>query len=518
MVKQLFDKNIHIYAIGSLCVILTSLLNNISYTLGSIFLFVLGIVLYLWLSLRERNFGALNSVFIVAIICPMALANLKLMDYQRVWGYKTWILYAVSILLFGVSYSITDTAVSNDNKEYVVRIKEKGEYKLFIINCILFAGALGGFLITAKICGFLPFFSTEIYNSYLKFYSKFLLISHFCIINIPLCYISLKMQEKLIFKIILAVFIFIQTFVQPILMVNRGIYMIGSLLLAFCIFYYEKRKLLIFLICMSITFVGYEVGSSARGYTTEMLSDTFKQASTESAPTEDTEVSKPIATNDSIIQENQLLPEQNGETEAESPMPSATTEMVQYDPKEVTYSIGDDVFTKKDENTFVAKPKLVALNTLPVELPAKLLFLYSYITVGYDNFDLTIKYQSDYTYGLKMLQCVDFVTKRIFGEPNETRYLVQFNLNSEMFLSTGYHDFGIVGSLLYLVIAGLLCGKANSYYKRKRSILSFLFLLIASYFVTLVFFANYAAQVIFTFNIVSAFAVYVLLKYIFKIV
>ena len=69
--------------------------------LTCIILVLSGVGYYFFYSLKaEKSYINLNAVFSASWFITIGIANLRLLEYQVAWGYYTWLLLAISHLVF----------------------------------------------------------------------------------------------------------------------------------------------------------------------------------------------------------------------------------------------------------------------------------------------------------------------------------------------------------------------------------------------------------------------------------
>ncbi|CVH75936.1 hypothetical protein BN3662_01265 [Clostridiales bacterium CHKCI006] len=375
-------------------------------------------------------------------------------------------------------------------------------------------------------CGFIPFFVTDNINAYSEFYTKFLLLSHLCIINIPLSGYLFSKEKRVPMKILLILYMFIQTFVLPILAVNRGIFLIGAITLSCIIFYIYNKRFSVLILCLVLSFVGYEIGSIGRHYSNELLSTSFNQASVETNDVHEnnnTETSE-ILENNNNASSNNLIYEENSvnddgsSNETNDNLTSQEINTNQDDMNTIIAnnpSTSDETIELINDNTYVVNYNGGKLSDLDIKIPQRILFLYSYLTVSHDNFDLAVKYSNHDTFGLRCLSGFDFLLKRIWADydGNFDFYQVQSNLNTVNILGMPYYDLKIIGVIIYMCVLAFVCRLVESCYLKTKNL--FLLLLLAQMFycIVLSFFSNYTSQFIFICSLASIVFLYLLFKF-----
>ena len=287
-VDKNFDlKNCLWAVIGTLAIIIGGAINPYNRFLTGIILIVTALILYFLMvfSVAKRNWLDLRAVFTGVWLVTIGLASFRLTNYQEQWLWKTWVLLAIAYLVFQLGASL---GVNNGGKIFEIKntlasrlklrkitLKAK-EDRLFAICVVVTLIGLTCFIINVAIKGFIPAFSDDLY-AYVNFYTKFHLFAVAATAVSGLCYYCIHTQAiSFAKKMILWVCIFYLVFVFPILIVSRGVFIVAALPLAITVFYLNKRKLHVFILCIVIMGAVYLLTSNLRGYTDEQLGDLFE--------------------------------------------------------------------------------------------------------------------------------------------------------------------------------------------------------------------------------------------------
>lgn len=291
MLKTAFKKiqyaNILYIIFGVLIIGIGALFNPINHYIGGAIVCVAAILLYFYIVyfVAERNWLDIRAVFSGVWIFTIGLASLRLLDYQEPWENKTWVLLIVAYFVFQMGATI---GVWNGNKCYFIlkniifKLKPKKASLVFADNRlfgICITTTLIGFVcfaINVAIRGYIPAFSNNT-SAYVDFYTKFHVFAVAATAISGLCYYCIKTQAiSKVKKVILWLCIFYLVILFPVLVVSRGIFIVAALSLTTTIFYLNKRKLLVFVICLLVIGGVYLLTSNLRGYTDAQLDHFFE--------------------------------------------------------------------------------------------------------------------------------------------------------------------------------------------------------------------------------------------------
>ena len=414
--------------VGFVAIIVGGLINPYNHFLIGLLLIFVAVLLYfiivLWAA--NRNWLDIRAMFTAVWLVTLGLASLRLTNYQEEWLFKTWILLAISYLLFqlGAALGINNGAKIYEKKEKILsKIKLKRvsfdtrENRLFAICVVITLIGLTCFVTNIIIKGFVPAFSDDIY-AYVNFYTKFYIFAVAATSITGLCYYCIHTQQiSIIKKCVLWLCIFYLLILFPVLVVSRGAFIVAAIPFAVTVFYLNKRKLFVFILCILIMGGVYLFTSNLRGYTDEQLGNLFEPS-------------------DIVIGGNET-------EETETP--------------------GEEEEGGESHITFSLSPKAA--------------FLYGYLTVSHDNFNEAIKYTEGYTWGARQMAAFNVILRiPIINDiiENGEFYMVRPHLNTVNMMGLFYYDFHEWGIVLCAFFWALLFGLAQGYYEKSRSIYSLL--------------------------------------------
>lgn len=403
--------------------------NPVNHYLNALLLILFSITSYLVLvfAADERNYLSLDAFFSFVWFFTIGLASLRLTGYQVEWEQKTWFLLALAYTVFQIGL-IIGRQLGERISDWLTakRGLQKGRLKfelhperLFGICVAVSAVGLICFVINACIRGWIPFFIKET-GMYTQFYTKFHLFAVAASMISGLCYYCLKTQQLAKWKKAILIFcILYSTFIFPILVVSRGTFICSALSLTTAIFYLNKKKFWVLVTCVVVMFGVYEVGSAARNYTGDQLNALFQPSEIVISPGTD----------------NPLEPGENPSNE---------------DPGELTF-----------------------------QLPGKVAFLYSYLTVGHDNFNEAVRNATEYTYGIRQLKPFNVILRLSQIEnvlDGGEYYLVRPYLTTINLIGHSYYDLRWFGVGLFVLLWAIGFGAIESCYLKRKGVFSLLVL------------------------------------------
>lgn len=286
-------KNMILMIVGFITILSGLLIRDENrFTIG-LFIIVVGFLLYFLMvySVAERNWLDVRAAFSGVWIVTIGLAALRLNDYQEQWQRKTWILLAVSYLVYQIGatigtyhgkqlYGKLDVFASRIQfKHFFFKLKKE---RLFSICVGITLIGMLCFSINVAIKGFVPLFSSSL-SAYVDFYTKFHMFSVAATSVSGLCYYCIKTQPlNKVKKSILWVCIIYLVILFPILVVSRGTFVVAAVSMTTTIYYLNQNKFRIFVLCL-VTIMGiYLFASNLRGYSDEYLEEHFEPTKTES--------------------------------------------------------------------------------------------------------------------------------------------------------------------------------------------------------------------------------------------
>lgn len=381
----------------------------------------------------EKNYLSFSAVFNAVWLATIGLSQLRLLGYQKIWNDRTWLNLILAAVIFQISiplgHLVADKITDKINfkkcfQEGKVKFEIK-EQRLFWI-CLIFTGiAVALFIWNILIKGYVPFFST-IFNAYTYFYTKRMIFVTAACATSPVAYWCIKKCNLSVFKkILMYLCIAINTFAIPILQVNRGVFIVASLMLTAAIFYLNGKKFLVMVVCLLITFGFYEIASTARNYSNEYLNNVFE----------------PVEFN----------PEDNDK-----------------DPEHTDNSSEDEPSDEKDEGDSNSETPSVSF-----QLPAKVSFLYGYFTVSHDNFNEAVNNATRYTYGVRQLTPFNVILRSSLIDnalADAEFYLVKHDLNTANLISGVYYDLRELGVVIFVLLWGLALGIIEKIYLKYKGV------------------------------------------------
>lgn len=402
-------KHIPSLLVGTLALGLCPVVSPINHYACALMLVLCAIFLYLYTAFipAGRNWWDIRALFSAVWLFTIGLASLRLTDYQRPWELATWLLLAAGYAMFycGATFGIQLGQKSYARCKAGISIKNisfrlQGQ-RLFWICFGVTIFCMLCFAANIALRGYVPYFARS-GDTYLGFYSKFYL---FCTAGTGisgLSYYTLKTQKLSAWqKIFLWFSIVYSTFLYPMLVVSRGMFLTAALSLTTVVFYLNKRRFL--LLVMSIAVIGafYMEGTKARGYSEDQL-NAFFEPSVIAPDKEDTDSSAPTET-----------PE---ETPNENP---------------------------------------------GFQLSGSAAFIYSYLTVSHDNFNEAVRTVDTYTYGLRQLLPFNVILRinAVDARVEEVGHnFVRPHLNTTNLTGEAYYDFGAIGVIVLMLLWAILFG------------------------------------------------------------
>lgn len=404
-------KHIPSLLVGTFALGLCAVASPINHYACALLLVLCAVFSYLYTAFipAKRNWWDIRALFSAVWLFTIGLASLRLTDYQRPWETATWLLLAAGYAMF---YCGATLGIRLGQKGYArckagISIKKfafrlQGQ-RLFWICFGVTVFCMLCFAANIALRGYVPYFARS-GDTYVGFYSKFYI---FCTAGTGisgLSYYTLKTQKLSTWKKIFLWFsIVYSTFLYPMLVVSRGMFLTAALSLTTVVFYLNKRRFL--LLVMSIAVIGafYMEGTKARGYSEDQLNAFFEP----SVITPDSEATDDPATD-------------SAETPEETP----------------------------SENT-------------GFQLSGSAAFIYSYLTVSHDNFNEAVRTVDTYTYGLRQLLPFNVILRigAIDATVEEVGHnFVRPHLNTTNLAGEAYYDFGAVGVIVLMLLWAILFG------------------------------------------------------------
>ena len=272
--------------LGTLALALCAVINPLNHYFSALLLVTCAVFLYFYIAIvpAKRNWWDIRAVFAAMWVFTIGLAALRLTDYQRQWESATWLLMAAAYAMFYLGATV---GIQFGTRFYAWVKKKRGtsfgnialslqENRLFWICFGVTVFGIACFAANAAIRGYIPYFSNR-EDSYLSFYTKFYLFAVATTMISGLCYYTLKTQKLSVWKKVFLWFsIIYSTFLFPMLVVSRGVFMTAALSLTTAVFYLNKRRFLVLVLSALVIVAFYMKGTSARGYSETQLDEFFE--------------------------------------------------------------------------------------------------------------------------------------------------------------------------------------------------------------------------------------------------
>lgn len=435
-------RKIHIYSyilVGTLLILSSILLNPWNHYINALVLLLgaLGLYFYTVIAVANKNWLDIRAVFGGVWLGTLGLATLRLTGYQEPWQNMTWILCAVGYLAFQLG---TNLGVFLGRKYAGKALKVKRKWfgmefffapeRLFWICVVTTLIGLFCFLLSVAQKGFIPCFSDDP-RAYADFYTKFHIFSTAATAICGLCYYCIKTEKlSIVKKIILWLCIFYSLILFPTLVVSRGVFIVSALSFSTAVFYLNRRRLWVLILCVAVIGSMYMLMSNLRSLTDGQLNVIFD-------PNTIT-VTKPQEPSNTVPTTNvptTNVPSTDGSQENET------------------------VFS------FTLSPKLA--------------FLYGYLTVSHDNFNEAVKHLDGYTWGVRQLAPINVILRQQWITDtieNAEYYQVNVHLNTTNMLGVFYYDLHEIGVALFMLLWSCLFGLIQALHQESKGPFSLLIL------------------------------------------
>ena len=400
--------------LGTLALGLCAVVSPINPYACALMLMACAVFAYLYTAFipAKRNWWDIRALFSAIWLFTIGLACLRLTDYQRPWEKATWLLVAASYAMFylGATFGMEFGKKCYDKCKSGISIKKisfrlQGQ-RLFWICFGVTIFCMACFAANIALRGYIPYFSRT-GDTYVGFYSKFYI---FCTAGTGisgLSYYTLKTQKLATWqKIFLWFSILYSTFLYPMLVVSRGMFLTAALSLTTVVFYLNKRRFLLLVLSIAVIGAFYMEGTKARGYSEDQLNAFFEP---------------------SVI-----APEKGETTDPSTP-------------------------TETPEETPNANPGF--------QLSGSAAFIYSYLTVSHDNFNEAVRTVDTYTYGLRQLLPFNVILRidAIDATVEEVGHnFVRPHLNTTNLVGEAYYDFGAIGVIALMLLWATAFGMIQS--------------------------------------------------------
>ena len=399
--------------LGTVALGLCAVLNPINHYACALMLVICAVFVYLYTAFipAKRNWWDIRALFSAIWLFTIGLASLRLTDYQRPWELATWLMLSGSYAMFylGSTFGIHLGKKCYDKYSSGISIKNisfrlHGD-RLFWICFGVTIFCMLCFAANIALRGFIPYFART-GNAYVEFYSKFYI---FCVAGTGisgLSYYTLKTQKLSVWKKIFLWFsIVYSTFLFPMLVVSRGMFLTAALSLTTVVFYLNKRRFLLLVLSIAVIGAFYMEGTKARGYSEAQLNEFFEPS---------------------------VIAPDNESTDPSSPSDT---------------------------------PEETPNETPGFQLSGSAAFIYSYLTVSHDNFNEAVRTVDTYTYGLRQLLPFNVILRigAIDATVEEVGHnFVREHLNTTNLVGEAYYDFGATGVILLMLLWAIAFGMIQS--------------------------------------------------------
>lgn len=426
-------KDLPAMALGTLALVISAFLCPVNHYAVAALLLICAVAAYLYIAIvqTDKNWFDIRAMFSAIWLATLGLAALRLSGYQVEWEKKTWFLMAAAYMMFHLGVDVGNVYGEKCCK-WVKKWADKNSAKFHLNGERLFWICLGVtlfglacFVLNVKIKGYIPFFSSE-QDTYVSFYTKIYTFSIAATMISGLCYYTLKTQKLSVWKkVFLWISIVYATFVYPTLVVSRGAFLTAALSLTTALYYLNKKKFKVLLLCAVLIVGIYGVTTKARGYTEEQLNTFFE----------------PVTI--------------GGDEDSK-------------DPDEMT----DETDPEESE-----PGELTEENGEGFQLSGTASFIYSYLTVSHDNVNEAVRLNDKYTYGVRQLEPfnvilrIDALTEAL---NNCHYYYVRPHLNTVNLIGNAYYDFGFIGVVVLMFLWAFVFGFIQAYHITGDGIFSLL--------------------------------------------
>lgn len=410
------------------------------------------VALFLYFTIYNHNLFDLRAIVIASITGGVACCQLRLSDIQVVWHAQTWICHVVGLCAFctgcdAVEFFSSEAAYKKKKRTCRSKLCRNIKFgfqpkKAYYATIFLAVMPIVLFCIQAKIKGFIPIF-VQRYDAYVLFYTRLSIFINLVMFAAPLAFWCLKnMELNLGQRILMWAIVPLPTIIFQ-LMVQRGLFVWSLCILLIMVYSQSKRKFLgVFLVAVLMVF-GILFSSLMRGIPADAMKENWQL-------------------NDSIT--------------IDQPQQTVTTPVVTQpaptDPVVTQPAPTDPMVTQPTVPDQTENPK----TGITINIPSFLYAPYYYVINGLENFNNMVVKLEQYSWGLR--QIVPFTVilrfpqlKQIIAQlpnfsilPNSTRCLY-YDI---------YHDFGMVGIVIEMLLLGALCMIVQMLARKKNDLFAYL--------------------------------------------
>ena len=425
--------------IGTAMLALGSVLAPGNRFLIGVLLIICGVGLYFYFALvmKERNWWDIRAVFSAIWLITIGLASFKLTNYQVQWEPKTWYCVALAYAMFILGSSIG--IICGTKLERFCSRKCKKSFKHFKIE--FRSERLFWICFVVTMVGLLCFFAnvavrgyipyfSDDDSAYVNFYTKFYLFSVAATMISGLSYYTLMTQKQSIWKRIFLWFSIAYSTFLFPTLVVSRGTFLTSALSLATVIFYIHRKKLWTLVLCAAVIVCFYAIGTDARGYTESQLNAF------------------------------------------------------FEPIQVGEDDGDNTNSETGNDGDIDGFKL----------SGSAAFVYSYLTVSHDNFNLAVQKVEDYSYGVRQMEPFNVILriKPLAKAIEDSEYfLVRPHLTTVNLIGDAYYDFGIVGILVLMLVWSFGFGVVQAYYLSGKGVFSLLALGVVMTPVTLCFFSRW---------------------------
>lgn len=401
-------------AVGTLVLLASIFLNPVNHYANALLLMISAAVLYFYIvfAVADRNWLDIRAMFTAVWHATIGLTALRLLSYQEEWQNEAWVLCAVGYLMFQIGTNCGLLFGERKMPKLAEKTRKFGRIsfktapnRMFTVCVVTTLIGLACFIANVLIKGFIPCFENDMF-AYVDFYTKFHVFSTASTAACGLCYYCIKTQKiKIWQKAVLWVCIFYLLFLFPVLVVSRGIFVVAALSFTTVVFYLNKRKFTVLVLCIVVILGVYMLTSNLRSLSDDDLNDIFQPSD--------------ITTTETQVDEN-------GE------------------------------ITQNEEVVFRLSPKL------------SFLYGYLTVSHDNINEAVKHKDETVYTWGTRQLQPINVILRiPAVNEIYEkgSYHQVTPNFNTTNMLGIFYYDFKEIGVVVFMFLWSFLFGLVQAAHK-----------------------------------------------------
>lgn len=401
------------------------------------------VALFLYFAVSSKNLLDLRGIVFASITGGVAMCQLRLSEIQVVWEIETWICHALGLCCFCVGFHSLQavrqgkilTRIKNGCRKLSIKSIQFKFQPMRVYYAAIFLAVMPIvlFIIQVKIKGFIPIF-VQRYDAYTQFYTRLSIFINLVSLAAPLAFWCLKnIKLNIGQRILMWAIIPLPTIIFQ-LMVQRGLFVWSICILLVMVYFQSKHKFVgVSLVAILLVF-GVIFASAMRNIPVDAMKEIWqmKDGITMNTGKNDPEMTLPPETT--------LSPEMTS--------PSAPPEQESPPPEE----------------------------SITIKLPDYMYAPYYYVINGLENFNNMVVRLEQHSYGLKQLSPFTVVL-RFQSLKDKISSYPSFAIlpNSTSCLTNDfYHDFGLIGVALEMLLLGLLSAVVQDFAVRKRDLFAYL--------------------------------------------